>query len=501
MRWRLGLLGALSVALLATAPAVASAQQRNCRQVLQSDARRLFNSRGQEMFYFSDPVRVLCSGGLELEADSAVMNRTTSAIQLVGHVFYRDTVRSMTADWANYVGQRDQLFARGNVVLRNVEDGSVIEGDELDYMRATDTRPESRMIVRGERPYARIPPQPDSTGQVPDTAATTEVWADRMEFEGETVFRGLGNVKLRRGEMDGAGETVVFDQAQERMTLSGTAFFETDRYRLEGEEIVAYLVNDQIRTVTADRLARVVSEELTVESEQIRIGFVDGRLDRLEAWNPRPDSVPRALADAQDFRLRADSIDARADSLGIQEVRAVGRAYGERDADSSRVRVAESISRDWIQGDTILGYFGRRPVVPRSDTLPPIRIRPGRPDDTTAARPFEEPPPRGAVREGAADSVETVLERIVVIGGSGAALSLYRMPADEPGQPPSINFLKAAKITLHMEDGDVTRVDADGPLDGVYLSPSERQGRTPEGEGPPAAGEGGAGGRPPGGGV
>jgi hypothetical protein len=219
----------------------------------------------------------------------------------------------------------------------------------------------------------------------------------------------------------------------------------------------------------------------------------------MEAWNPRTDSVPRALADAQDFRLRADSIDARADSLGIQEVRAVGRAYGERNADSSRVRLAAAISRDWIQGDTILGYFGRRTVVPQPDTLGRGRLRPGRPDDTTAVRRFEEPP---ASPEGA-DSVETVLERIVVIGGSSAALSLYRMPADEPGQPPSINFLKAAKITLHMEDGDVTRVDADGPLDGVYLSPSQREGGTPEGEGGPPPEEGGPGERtpPPGGGA
>ena len=72
------------------------------------------------------------------------------------------------------------------------------------------------------------------------------------------------------------------------------------------------------------------------------------------------------------------------------------------------------------------------------------------------------------------DSMETVLERIVVIGGQSPALSLYRMQAERPGDPPSINFLKANRITLFMANGDVTRVDAEGPLDGVYLAPSGR---------------------------
>jgi lipopolysaccharide export system protein LptA len=479
-----GLLGALLLAV----PAIGSAQQlerpqeprragpsgqtetRSCRQVLRSDVRRLVNARSQEIIYFRDPVRVLCTGGLVLEADSAVMNRSTSAIQLIGNVFYQDSVRQLTADWANYIGQRSQLLARGNVVLRNLDDGSVIEGDELDYLQATETRPEGSMLVRGERPYAVIPPQPDSTGQVPDTAVSTEVWADRMEFQGESLFRGIGNVALRRGAMEGAGDVVVFDQREERMTLSGQAFFHTERYRLEGAQIDAYLADDEIRTVTAERMARVISDELSVESERIRIGFSDGRLERMEAWNPAPDSVARALADAEGFRLRADSIDARADSLGIREVRAVGRAYGERDADTVAV-VADAISRDWIQGDTIIGYFSR--VDAQDAAEAPELVQPDREPDPDPAVTLED---RGTED---ADSTETVLERIVVIGGQGAALSLYRMAAEEPGQPPSINFLKALTITLFMVEGDVTRVEADGPLEGVYLSP----GRRPEGGG------------------
>ncbi|MFO7921363.1 MAG: phosphoribosyl-AMP cyclohydrolase [Nioella sp.] len=78
MAARVGLFGVL---LLVVIPAVAMAQERSCRQVLKSDARRLFNARGHELIYFRDPVRVLCTGGLILEADSAVMNRTASTVR------------------------------------------------------------------------------------------------------------------------------------------------------------------------------------------------------------------------------------------------------------------------------------------------------------------------------------------------------------------------------------------------------------------------------------
>lgn len=498
---RVGLLGALLLILL---PGAAVAQGRSCRQVLPADARRLMNVRGQEMVYFQDPVRVLCTGGIRLEADSAVLNRAAGTVQVVGSVVYRDSLRQLTADWANYIGERDQLLARGNVVLRNLADGAVVEGDELDYLRSSPSRPVSRMIVRGERPYAVIPPRPDSGGvDAPrpglggvdrlrpgvgaadtlrpgvgavdtlrtDTASVTEVWADRMEFEGEEVFRGLGNVELRRGEMTGAGDTAVFDQTAEQMTLTGGAHVQTEQYRLEGEQIDAFLAGRDLRTVTADRSARVESEELTVDSDRIRIGFEQGRLDRLEAWNPVPDSAARALADARDFRLRADSIDAHADSLGIREIRAVGRAYGERDPDTVATALSGAVARDWIQGDTIYGFFEHR----RPQRAAPMPAAGGglggegaglRDERTRMAAGLDDP---STAQE---DSLETVLERIVVIGREAdPALSLYRLQG-ESGDGPSINFMKAERITLFMDQGEVARVEAEGPLDGLYLAPA-----------------------------
>lgn len=238
------------------------------------------------------------------------------------------------------------------------------------------------------------------------------------------------------------------------MTLTGGSHVQTDRYRLEGEQIDALMDDRELRTVTADQAARVESRELTVDADRIHIGFVEGDLNRMQAWNPVPDSSARALANAEGFRLRADSIDARADSAGMREVRAVGRAYGERDADSLAVVGSGTVTRDWIQGDTILGYFDQRPV-----------------DPVERVAAMGDPANVGERPVAGADSTETVLERIVVIGGASPALSLYRMRQEQAAEEPAINFMKAERITLFMDQGDVTRVEADGPLDGLYLSP------------------------------
>jgi hypothetical protein len=132
-------------------------------------------------------------------------------------------------------------------------------------------------------------------------------------------------------------------------------------------------------------------------------------------------------------------------------VRAVGRAYGEREADTLSVDLPDAIARDWIQGDTITGYFANAPRV-----------------DPEA---LDEP------------SEQTVLERIEVIGGSSDALSLYRSEAPDGGPAPAVNFMRATRITMFLINGEVDRVEADGPIEGVYLDPA-RTGTTPPPDSP-----------------
>ncbi len=498
-----------TVLVLAALPAAAASQQtRTCRQTRPSDFQRIVNVVGQELLYFKDPVHWVCTGGIVLDADSAVMNRAASTIELVGGVLYRDTARELTSDWANYVGREDQLFARGNVRLRDLANASVITGEQLDYRRETPERPMSRMIVQGGRPHAILHPGAENAGEpavdtaagmagdtaaappdtvplagrapVPDSPADTatalEVWGRVIEIDGQDQFIANGDVELLRGDMRGAGQSVRYQRDDEQLTLVGHAHVENDRYRLEGERIEAVLQEDTLREIRADNAARLVSDELTVRAQRLRIGFSAGEIDRLEAWtrqpaspSPQPKSPdsaatavglpaaaapPRALALAKDFHLSADSIDALADSGAIREVRAVGSARGERNPDSTAARVPGVVASDWVQGDTIIGYFARQPVP--ADSLTPTR-RPATEGETT-------------------DSMETVLERILVVGTGAPALSLYRLQPERPDCSPPINYMQAKRIDLFLTHGEVERVEAEGPIEGRYLESTARCG-------------------------
>ncbi|MBW3554281.1 MAG: hypothetical protein KY466_12255 [Gemmatimonadetes bacterium] len=492
--WRGFVLGAL---LVFAAPVAAAAQARVCDLVQAADYAQITNASGESVWYFRDPVRLRCTGNVTLAADSAVYNRSQGEMELIGAVAYRDSANQLTADWANYVGRLEQLLARGNVVLTDLRDGSVVTGQELQYLREMPTRPLSQVVMRGGRPRAVLrEARPQPSGRAPavpppaaDTAAPVEITADRLEFLGDSLFLARGRVEIERGATTGASDSARYDQPSERLTLLGRAHVRDDRYRLEGERIDAFVRGEVLREVRAEVRTSLVSAELTVRSERLRIGFVEGALDRLEAWNPLAMAAPRdsaappaerAVALAEDFRLRADSIDAIADSGRIREVRAIGHGYGERRLDSLAVDVPAMVARDWIQGDTIIGYFADV-----SRAMPEDSAVDGAAPSDDFADPSRIRGPEGAQAE-SGDSVEVVLERVVVIGGSSPALSLYRMEPGADGERGAINFMKARRIILFMTEGDVDRVEADGPMDGVYLDPVNVR-RTPAPAAPPTA--------------
>jgi lipopolysaccharide export system protein LptA len=509
----------LGVVLVLAVPSMLYAQRgRRCDLVQAADSRQLMNAAGQEVLYFQDPVRMNCTGQVRLEADSAVWNRGTGSLELVGHVVYRDSATELTADWTNYFGREDRLASRGNVVLTDLLRGSRVTGEQLDYQRATASRPESRMVVYGQRAYALIRQDPRGSGigagpaagaartlpgapvgapvddtsaadaafaEPADTAGPLEVWGERLEFIGETVFNAQNDVDLKRGAMTGGGDFARYDQTAEELELLGGAHVEDDRYRLEGNRIHATLEGEVLREVTSEASARLTSAELVVISEQIRIAFVEGQIDRMEAWSPASAGAQRrARAIAEGFDLRADSIDARADSGRISEVRAVGRAYGERNADSLASSLPPVIAHDWIQGDTIIGYFAADTAAAAApDSLAaPVTDSLLLATDSAAGAGID---PLSAPRADSADSTAVALERVVVIGGSSPALSLYRMEPENEGVQKSINFMRAKQIILVMSNGEVTRVEALGPIDGMYLDPVTGQPVPDGGDVPP----------------
>jgi hypothetical protein len=151
---------------------------------------------------------------------------------------------------------------------------------------------------------------------------------------------------------------------------------------------------------------------------------------------------------SRDFQLSADSIDALAPAQQLEVVIAVGDAYGVRAPDSLDTGLPEAIARDWLAGDTITGYFAREEAPAAHDTVSSDSVGP------------EEPKAR------------TVLERLVAVGEEGRAWSLYRIrEKGREAEPPSANYLVANRIVLVMRDGEVSDVEADGPIEGMHLQP------------------------------
>lgn len=156
MRQLAVLLPALLVAF-ASLPSAGLAQSQGlvCDLLPVPQAREMFRDLATaegETVYISGPARFSCVDGTTVQADSAVSNVPRGDLQLIGNVFYQDSVKTLTADWLNYLDLEGMIFARGNVVLTDRETRSVVEGEELEYQRESEDRPESFTVVTGGRP-------------------------------------------------------------------------------------------------------------------------------------------------------------------------------------------------------------------------------------------------------------------------------------------------------------------------------------------------------------
>lgn len=451
MRWLASLLIGF---MLWAVPTALRAQEQVCELLPGArEANRVATGDGRQMIFISGPAVFSCPGGTSVKADSAIGVPGSGELELIGRVFYEDSLKTLAAEWLRYVRDDGRLYARENVVLTDKETGSTVEGSELEYYRAGPDRPEALGIVRG-RPHAVIyekkpteAPLADSASIPADTVdAPVEIDSDRMELIGEDFFRAFGNVEIRRVESRGFGSEAEFDQAAGRMLLIGDARVEGDEFTLVGDRIEAWLENEKLREVHAVRDAILVGEDLRVDAPDLKISFEDGKVHRMIAVrDSATEMTDRPIAAARDFRLIADSIDAIAPGQELERVIAVGEAYAEQTVDSLGTDLPDVIARDWLRGDTITGYFVREPV------------------------PVEERDPV----EMAGDSVETrsVLDRLVAVGPEGRARSLYRVREEKDRSEPSVNYLVANRIILIMSNGEVKDVEAEGPIQGMHLQP------------------------------
>jgi hypothetical protein len=142
---------------------------------------------------------------------------------------------------------------------------------------------------------------------------------------------------------------------------------------------------------------------------------------------------PWARSISQDYVLTADSIDIERPGGQLERVVAVESA---RAATVDRLMPGgELVGTDWLEGDTITGYFA---------------------------------PPEAADSTG-----EVALSRLEASGAIARALYHIYEQTEEDEVPtlPGVNYVIGRVVTLWLEEGEVKSALVVGPSTGIYLEP------------------------------
>jgi lipopolysaccharide export system protein LptA len=496
---RLALFGVALAGLILAPELRAQAEPGQCNILENRRIERRIEA-GVPMIYVTGPFLIRCPGGEELRALEGTVNEWTREILLTGNVFFQDPTRTLTAQEATYWANLGRLYATGNVVFTDRQEGSTIRGPELEYFRAMEGRPEPQ-VNAGQRPHLTLQPREAS-----ESAEPLEIDADRLSIIGQNDLSAYGNVIIRRSDLDATAGEAHYDGGAEVLDLQQNARIRSEEFDLTGETVRARMPDGGLEHVIARTDAALVGEELRVTAPELQL-FISGELlQRAVARtgvDPQGNRTGRAIATARAFRLEGDSIDALTPGQRVDQVIAIGRARGESidttrsdagpapadslaalvpaDVDtiaatdtvtSRSAGVLAAIDRDWIVGDTIIGYF-EYPTAPR-DTA--AIEDPAATEDLPAVGDDEQP--------------DAELRRLVA---RGMAQSLYRTEPEAGSQSDrrGINYLAGETIELTFEEGELQVARVDGLRRGLYLDPlpTARDATTPE---PTSAGPGSA---------
>lgn len=440
---------------------------------------------GDAVFYVTRP-HLVCEGGIQIWADSAVAYTTSNMAHLIGGVRYEDPRRSLRADEARYFSEVGRLQAEGSLVVEDLDEGSVVENGALVYLRETPFRNEESMNVTTAsdrvRPRARLTARsgPDSAAQTSETPQIYVVEGDEILSRGGTYMRSVGSAELAFDSVLAFADTLEYRQVEDHLVLRGHASVDAPEYELTGQHIELLRADPEFREIRAVREAVLTGEDLVLTAERIFLFARGDKLQRLVALPAEVDSTLAAAAPtrphavAADFEITADSLEVLAPGDHIERLFAGGRARSVSHArDSLNVETLPEIARsDWLEGDTIIVTFA-----------PTITGAGGRAPDITAARgdraagvPADTTnvvSPESAETPAATTTAGATVERIMAMVG---ARSLYRLtPSDQSARagedPPAVHYVVGDRITITLLGGEVSHMEVEGGTTGLHLEP------------------------------
>ena len=325
----------------------------------------------------------------------------------------------------------------------------------------------------------------------PASTSPYEIDAEQFLIDGRRFFKARGDVLLTRDSLRALGDSLDYDQEVGTMAVTGNARVEDESFNLTARYI-SFAPDGLNEEIFAREEAVLIGGTVTVQAPGIRLHVNNGDLERLIALKEAgpllassdpgeatsgltpgdlarlqdperrdgqtaeesADTLPQPWFVSGTFDLHADSVDVVFRSEQIESLVAVGAARTEGLANGSQnqdVSALPEVARsDWMEGDTITGHF--------SDPVP------------DGGRPAPAP---GRSR----------LDRLTAAGN---ATSLYRMaasdttlsetetgtrPDDDVTVPVALHYVAGNRITIYLDQGEVTRMEVVGLKAGYHLEP------------------------------
>jgi lipopolysaccharide export system protein LptA len=365
------------------------------------------------------------------------------------------------------------------------------------------------VTVDGERPSAILPVE---AAPGAPAAEPYRIQANRLRFQGDQFFWGDGNVEVLRGETRATADSLAYDRTVGTLILNRDAVVDRDDVRASGGTLNLGFTDDRLTSVLARRGGRIVTDDITLgglqvqvtldENEEVSSVLAEGGEDpetgqhqdaTLEAENLflRGSRQVEIEDDADGNRVLVATGNARAESLGERfgSVADGGPPPAEESpAAADSVPGLEGVpDRDWVEGEEIVALLERVAPEEAAEPLPDA-------DDPDAQ---SLPAPADADAEAASANGATF--RLVRLTSTNNAKALYRSPPEETndadetdatGEPPAdpasdeetatpagpglwpISYILADLIIIHLVEGEVRLLEAEGNVTGLQLEPA-----------------------------
>ncbi|MHB1328819.1 MAG: hypothetical protein ACYC2K_11515 [Gemmatimonadales bacterium] len=384
---------------------------------------------GTENYFAGGNVHARCAGrNIHMYADSVASygGSVVQFISLGSKVRYRDSTTALDADFGTYFQNGERFEAQNNVTHRDLESGSTITGQRIDYLRPVRGLRTEMEVIAYNRPTVSYLVK-DSAGQV---LPPYTIIGNTVRTRANEVIYAQGNVTIDREDLKGAADSLWLDTGRRQAgQLVGRASLRSDRrvgFTLSGRVIDIGLAQRELRLLKARDSAKLISKDITLAGDSVGVELINRQPERILAWGKtvRPSLV------SSDYLVRGDSLRVEMPNQRLTSLRAFGGGWVGFSGDTA----SAGSRRDWISGDTVAVAF---------------------------------------LSLGAGASEQTKIREVEAIQN---ARSYYQLAPERGQTKGSINYTRAKRILVTMritpDSNTVQQVDAVGEVDGIHLQPA-----------------------------